>query len=91
MTDQNIFAIAPLEMARDRRLGAPHLRVLLALLAHRSKNGNLEWPTHEWLYRVTGESEYTICKLLDDMEKMGLLEGYGSDAVFKPNANWEAA
>lgn len=78
MADQHIFSIAPLEMARDRRLGAPHLRILLALLSFRNKTGDLVWPKRERLAEITGYQPHNISKYTRQLVDLGWLEKTGS-------------
>ena len=75
---QHVFAIAPLEMVRDRRLGAPHLRILLALLSFRNREGNLVWPKRERLAEITGYRVQNISKYTGQLEQFGWLEKDGT-------------
>ena len=75
--DQHIFAIAPLEMARDHRLTAAQYRILLALLSFRNREGNLVWPSRERLAELTGYTVNTISKYTRQLEGIGWLEKDG--------------
>ena len=76
--DQHVFAIAPLEMARDRRLGAPHLRVLLALLSFRNKEDNLVWTSRKRLSDITGYTIQNISRYTRELVGLGWLEKDGN-------------
>ena len=70
----HVFAIVPLEAARDRRLSASHYRVLIALLSFRGKDTNLIWPSRERIAAITGYHIDKISRLTTELVRYGWLE-----------------
>ena len=71
--EQQIFAIVPIEMARDRRLGAEAQQVLLALFAARDGATNLVWPGIPWISQVTGLAQGRVENCLEWLCGLGWL------------------
>ena len=65
------FAQVPPEVILDHRLGAPHLRVLLALLSFRRRDSESVWPSREALAERTGYRPSSITRYTSQLVDLG--------------------
>jgi len=75
---QHLFAIVPIDAARDHRLTAAQYRVLIGLLTFRAKNTDTVWPSRAALAERTGYTITTISKYTRQLESLGWLTKDGA-------------
>lgn len=74
----HIFAIVPIEVARDRRLTLMQTRVLIALLSFRNKNTNLVFPRRKLIAERCGYTLANISRTTSELVELGWLQKTGS-------------
>lgn len=73
----NLFALVPVEVIRDRRLTLEQMRVLIALLSFRNKEGDAVWPSRKKIAERTGMHPVNISKATSALVQLGWLEKNG--------------
>lgn len=77
------FAIVPIEILADRRLGLWHIKVLIGLLSFRSKNTDTVFPSREALSERIGIHPSNISKTTTELVELGWLEKVGDGGYSK--------
>jgi DNA-binding transcriptional regulator YhcF (GntR family) len=79
----NPFAIVPIEILADRRLGLWHIKVLIGLLSFRNKNTDMIFPSREALSERIGIHPSNISKTTSELVELGWLEKIGEGGFSK--------
>ncbi|CAN0493581.1 unnamed protein product, partial [Discosporangium mesarthrocarpum] len=82
--DLNQFAIVPVEVALDDRLGKMHIKVLIAVLSIRDRKADTVWVKREKIAQRCGYNEQTVSKVTSQLVELGWMEKMGRGGFSKP-------